>query len=178
MAKPYQKANTPGPEVGTTVYDSKVMANILKAPKKKIMIIGSEAMKKGMTLNGKPVADLFIEIAKKLDCDVIATGTAYKYLNGKIDAKKLHDDSLINVTTKLSDKNWKGLDGNGQYAMAIYGGHIVYYVSQMLSKIKNFTNWIRTIELDKYAHPNARFSLPNFEDAEWFKFLEEIIENL
>lgn len=177
MARPYQKANIPGPEMGTSVSDPIVMANLLKSPnKKKVLVIGAESLT--WELDGKKVADYFIEIAKKLDCHIIATGHTYKYLKDKIDSGKLWDLSLINVTSRLVDIDWKGLDGEGQYEMAIFGGHLVYYVSQTLSRIKNFSNWVRTIELDKYSHPNARFSLPNLSDKEWKEFLEKVIENL
>ncbi|GAG99975.1 unnamed protein product [marine sediment metagenome] len=91
---------------------------------------------------------------------------------------KLYDMSLINITNRLSDKDWAGLDGEGQYSMAIFCGHIVFYVSQTLSRLKNFTNWLRTIDLDKFAHPNARFSLPNLNEEEWKTFLENLIEKL
>ncbi|MHA1489230.1 MAG: CO dehydrogenase/acetyl-CoA synthase complex subunit epsilon [Promethearchaeota archaeon] len=178
MTRPYQKANIPGPEMGTSVFDPNVMANLLKTPKKKIFVIGSEALSKNFTLEGKPVVEYFAEIAKKLDCPVIATGHAHIYLKDKIDASKLSDMSLINIVGRLSDKNWKGLDGEGQYGMVIFGGHQVFYVSQTLSKLKNFTNWLKTIELDRYSHPNARFSLPNFSNEDWKVFLEKLIEKL
>ncbi len=178
MARPYQKANIPGPEMGTTVFDPKVMANILKSPKRKVFVIGSESLEERFKLGEKYAFDYFIEIAKKLDCHVVATGHVYKYLKEKIDKNKLWEMSLINITARLVDKDWKGLDGNGQYSMAIFGGHIVFYVSQTLSRIKNFSNWVRTVELDKYAHPNARFSLPNLSNDEWKEFLEKLIENL
>ncbi|MFX1361820.1 MAG: CO dehydrogenase/acetyl-CoA synthase complex subunit epsilon [Promethearchaeota archaeon] len=176
MARPYQKANIPGPEQGTSVYEPQVMANILKAPKNKVFVIGAESLT--WELDGKKVADFYIEIAKKLDCHVVATGHTYKYLKEKIDLNKLWDMSLINITGRLVDEGWKGLDGKGQYNMAIFGGHLVFYVSQTLSRIKNFSNWVRTIELDKYSHPNARFSLPNFSDNDWKEFLEKLIELL
>ena len=178
MARPYQKANIPGPEMGTSVYDPKVMANLLKSPKKKVFVIGSESLNDDWALDDKKLADYYIEIAKKLDCHVIATGHAYKYLKEKISKDKLWDMSLINITGRLVDKDWKGLDGNGQYEMAIFGGHLVYYVSQTLSRIKNFSNWVRTVELDKFSHPNARFSLPNLSDNDWKEFLEKLIELL
>ena len=176
MARPYQKANIPGPEMGTSVYDPKVMANLLKSPKRKVMIIGSEAI--NWELDGKKVADYYIDIANKLKCQVISTGHIYKYLKDKINTDRLHDMSLINITGRLVDENWKGIDGKGQYNMAIFGGHLVYYVSQTMSRIKNFSNWVRTIDLDKYSHPNARFSLPNLSDDDWKRFLEELIKNL
>jgi len=176
MARPYQKANIPGPEMGTSVSDPAVMANILKAPKKKVFVIGAESL--NWELDGKKLADYFIEIANKLDCHVVSTGHAYSYLKGKITDNKLFDMSLINITNRLSDKDWSGFDGEGQYSMAIFGGHLVFYVSQTLSRLKNFTNWLRTIDLDKYSHPNARFSLPNLSEADWKTFLENLIEKL
>ena len=177
MARPYQKANIPGPEMGTSVSDPIVMANLLKSPdKRKVLVIGAESLT--WELDGKKVADYFIEIANKIDCNVVATGHAYSYLKGKINADKLYDMSLINITGRLVDIDWKGLDGAGQYEMAFFGGHTVYYVSQTMSRIKNFSNWVKTIDLDKYRHPNARFSLPNLSDAEWKTFLENVIELL
>ena len=83
MARPYQKANIPGPEMGVSVSDPQVMANILKDPRKKVLVIGAEALT--WELDGKKVADYLIEIAKKLDCQVITTGHANKYVAGKID---------------------------------------------------------------------------------------------
>ena len=176
MARPYQKANIPGPEMGTSVLEPNVMANLLKTEKKKVIVIGAESLT--WELDGKKVADYLVEIAKKIDCHVVSTGHTYGYLKDKIAADKLYDMSLINITGRLVDKDWQGLDGKGQYGIAIFGGHLVYYVSQALSRVKNFSNWVRTIELDKYAHPNARFSLPNLEDAEWKVFLEQVIELL
>jgi acetyl-CoA decarbonylase/synthase complex subunit epsilon len=177
MARPYQKANIPGPEMGTSVYEPNVMANLLKTPgKKKVFVIGADSLtwKRG----DKNLVDYLIEIAKKLDCHVVATGHSFGYLKDKIPSDKLWDMSLINITGRLVDKDWKGLDEQGQYGMAIFGGHTVYYVSQTLSRIKNFSNWVKTIELDKFSHPNARFSLPNLSDEEHKEFLEKVIELL
>ena len=176
MARPYQKANIPGPEMGTSVTDPAVMANFLKSPMRKVLVIGAESL--NWELDGKKIADFLIEIANKIDCDVVGTGHTYKYLKDKIVKNKLYDMSLINITNRLCDKDWAGLDGEGQYSMAIFGGHLVYYVSQTLSRIKNFTNWVKTIDLDKYSHPNARFSLPNLSDDDWKEFLENLIEKL
>ena len=176
MARPYQKANIPGPEMGISVSDPQVMANLLKDPKKKVLVIGAESL--NWQLGEKKLVDYLIEIANKIDCDVVTTGHAYGYVNGKVTKNKVYDESLINITTQLGDKDWKGLDGKGQYRMAIFSGHLVFYSSQTLSKLKNFTDWLKTINLDKYAHPNARFSLPNLSDAEWKDFLEKLIEKL
>ncbi|MFX1280317.1 MAG: CO dehydrogenase/acetyl-CoA synthase complex subunit epsilon, partial [Promethearchaeota archaeon] len=171
-----QKANIPGPEMGVSVSDPAVMANFLKSPMKKVFVIGAESL--NWELDGKKVADYFVEIVNKIDCHVVTTGHAYSYVKYKITDGRLYDMSLINITNRLCDKDWIGLDGEGQYSMAIFGGHLVFYVSQAMSRIKNFTNWVKTIDLDKYAHPNARFSLPNLSDTDWKEFLESLIEKL
>ncbi|MFX0035475.1 MAG: CO dehydrogenase/acetyl-CoA synthase complex subunit epsilon [Candidatus Hermodarchaeota archaeon] len=176
MARPYQKANIPGPEMGTSVSDPAVMANFLKSPAKKVFVIGAESL--NWELNGKKVADYYIDIVNKIDCHIVSTGHTYMYLKDKISGDKLYDMALINITDRLCDKDWAGLDGEGQYSMAIFGGHLVFYVSQTLSRIKNFTNWVKTIDLDKYSHPNARFSLPNLSNEDWKLFLESLIEKL
>jgi len=48
MARPYQKANIPGPEMGISVSDPAVMANFLKSPSKKVFVIGAGAMGNGI----------------------------------------------------------------------------------------------------------------------------------
>jgi len=126
MARPYQKANIPGPEMGTSVSDPMVMANLLKSPKKKVFVIGAESL--NWELEGKKVADYFIEIANKIDCHVVATGHSNIYLKDKIQDGKLYE--------------------------------------------------VRTVDIDKYSHPNARFSLPNLSDDDWKIFLVNLIEKL
>jgi len=176
MVKPYQKPNI-NPDMGVTVFEPETMANILKVQgKRKLFVIGAESLT--WELDGKKLVDYFIEIVKKLDVPVVATGHSYKYLSEKLGKDKVTMMSLINITQRLSDPNWKGIDGNGQYDMAIFGGHIVFYVSQTLSNLKNFTTYLRTIDLDKYAHPNARFSLANLSDEEWKEFLEKLTVKL
>ena len=75
MARPYQKANIPGPEMGTSVSDPSVIANLLKTPKKKVLIIGAESL--NWELGEKKAADYFVEIANKIDCHVVSTGDTY-----------------------------------------------------------------------------------------------------
>ena len=68
MARPYQKANIPGPEMGTSVTDPTVMANLLKSPMRKVLVIGAESLT--WELDGKKIADFLIEISNKIDCTV------------------------------------------------------------------------------------------------------------
>ena len=176
MVRPYQKPNV-NPDMGVSVYEPETMANILKVQgKRKLFIIGAESL--SWELDGKKVIDYYIDIAKKLNIPVVATGHTYKELAKKLGKDKVKMMSLENITQRLSDPDWQGFDGQGQYNIAIFGGHLVYYVSQAMSNLKNFALNLRTINLDKYAHPNARFSLANLSDTEWKEFLDKLLINL
>ena len=77
------------------------------------------------------------------------------------------------------DPNWRGIDGNGNHDTVIFFGILYYYASQMLSCLKNFAlnPLIRTISIDKYYHPNARFTFPNIEsDEEYKKIIEKVVK--
>lgn len=115
---------------------------------------------------------------KKANSTVITTTTAYKFLVEKNKNAEVTVMSLINITNRLRDKNWVNLTGKGKkYDLVLFGGFLVYYVSQSLSTLKNYSEY-RTVTLDRYHHPNARFSLPNLEKEEWENYLGEVLSTL
>ena len=176
MAYPYQKANMPGPEVGVPVTDPVSLANILKKSKNILILIG--ALSADEQFNDKTYADVLLEIGKKLNASINATAGAYKYFSEKGKADNITNIPLINITDRLRDKTWINLKGKGEkYDLVIVGGFLIYYVSQTLSTLKNYSEY-RTVSLDRYYHPNARFSLPNLEKKEWIEFLETTISKL
>lgn len=176
MASPYQKALIPGPDKGVPVDDPISMANIIKKSSNVLMVIGVNASRE--KVGDETYADRLLELGKKMNAAIIATSSTYKHFveTGKDDG--VVNMSLINVTQRLRDPAWINLDGKGdKYDLIIFGGFLIYYVSQMLSTIRNYTKY-RTISLDRYHHPNARFSLPNLEKEEWIEYLEEVKANL
>ncbi len=176
MSKPYQKANIPGPEVGVSVFDPVTLATILKKSKNILIVIGAESIKD--TIGNKSYTEYLLKLGKKSKATIITTTTAYKFLTEKGDAKDLTVMSLINITNRLRDPQWLNVAGKGKkYDLVIFGGFLIYYVSQSLSTLKNYSEY-RTVCLDRYHHPNARFSLPNLEKDEWVKYLEVVLSNL
>ncbi|MHA1728198.1 MAG: CO dehydrogenase/acetyl-CoA synthase complex subunit epsilon [Promethearchaeota archaeon] len=172
MSKPYQKANLPGPEVGVSIPDPITIVNIINKSSKILMVIGAESVNK--QIGDKTYADVLLEIGIKLKADIISTGSAHKYLADKENAEELVIMPLINITDRLRDPKWINLDGKGdKYDLIIFGGFLIYYVSQILSTLRNYTEY-RTVSLDRYYHPNARFSLPNLEKDEWVEYLDVI----
>lgn len=176
MASPYQKALIPGPDKGVPVDDPISMANIIKKSSKVLMVIGVNAVHE--KIGNDTYADRLLELGKMVNADIIATSSAFKHFVDTDQDEGVVNMSLINITNRLKDPNWLNLNGKGdKYDMIVFGGFLIYYLSQMLSTLRNYTPY-RTISLDRYHHPNARFSLPNIEKDEWIKYLEEIKANL
>jgi acetyl-CoA decarbonylase/synthase complex subunit epsilon len=176
LSKPYQKANIPGPEVGVSISDPVALATIIKRSHNILIVIGAESIKD--TIGKRSYAEYLLELGQKSKATIITTTTAYKFLTEKSKADNLTVMSLINITDRLRDPNWVNLSGKGEkYDLIILGGFLVYYVSQSLSTLKNYTQY-RTISLERFYHPNARFSLPNLEKEEWGQYLEVVLSKL
>jgi CO dehydrogenase/acetyl-CoA synthase complex epsilon subunit len=176
MTAPYQKALIPGPDTGVAVSDPVAMANIIKGSKKILVLIGADAINE--KIGDKFQADLLLDLGKKMNATIIATGATLKHFVSSKKADGIINMPLINVVDRLKDPKWINLDGKGEkYDLIVFGGFLIYYLSQMLSTLRNFTSY-RTVCLDRYHQPNARFSLPNLEKNEWIKYLEEISSKL
>ncbi|MBD3351211.1 MAG: CO dehydrogenase/acetyl-CoA synthase complex subunit epsilon [Candidatus Lokiarchaeota archaeon] len=176
MSSPYQKALIPGPDVGVAVSDPLTMTNIIKKSSNVLVVIGANAVKE--TIGDITYADKLLEIAKKANATIIATASAYKHFVDIGKKEEVNNMPLINLIDRLRDPEWINIDSEGnKYDLIIFGGFLIYYLSQMLSTLRNYTIY-RTVCLDRYHQPNARFSLPNIEKSEWIDYLEEILSKL
>ena len=147
----------------------KVAAKTISKAKRPLMVVGAELLKDKEALNRA------VKIAKVLDIPVAATGHSIKELNDKgLNVKYINIHSL---GLYLCDPNWTGLDGNGCYDMIIILGHKKYYINQVLSGLKNFTN-LKTISIDKHYLQNATMSFGNLDNEKHLEALDELIENL
>ena len=54
----------------------------------------------------------------------------------------------------LTDPNWPGLDGNGTYDTIIFLGLKKYYINQVLSAIKNFSD-VKSISIRQKLRPEC-----------------------
>lgn len=176
MSKPYQKANIPGPEVGVSISDPISLATIIKKSTNILLVIGAESIKD--MIGKRSYSEYLLELGKKSNATIITTTTAYKYLTEKSKRENLTVMSLVNITNRLRDPDWINLTGKGEkYDLIIFGGFLIYYVSQSLSTLKNYSQY-RTVSLERFHHPNARFSLPNLEKEEWGEYLEVVLSEL
>jgi acetyl-CoA decarbonylase/synthase complex subunit epsilon len=82
----------------------------------------------------------------------------------------------VDIGNRLSDPAWNGLDGKGQYDLALFVGLPYYMEWTILSGLKNSTSNLKTITLDNVYQPNASWSFPNISRKDWTKDLKVIVE--
>jgi acetyl-CoA decarbonylase/synthase complex subunit epsilon len=83
----------------------------------------------------------------------------------------------MDIGNRLTDPDWKGLDGNGNYDLAIFVGLPYYMEWTILSGLKHFAPQLKTMTLDCVYQPNASWSFPNSTIKDWATNFKGIIEH-
>lgn len=145
-----------------------VAAKMVSKAKRPLLVAGAEIV------DNEQLAQKAIAIAKK-GVQVAATGHSITVFHGKeVNAKYINIHALAHY---LGDKNWKGFDGQGSYDMIVFLGHKKYYLDQVLSGFKNFSD-LKTIAIERHFMQNATVSFGNLRPDVHIEALGEFIENL
>jgi acetyl-CoA decarbonylase/synthase complex subunit epsilon len=145
-----------------------IVAKIIAKAKNPLFVVGSEVLEEKLLTRANAIARKGIPVA--------ATGHSIKGFIDKegVDAKYINIHSL---GTFLCDPKWEGLDGNGCYDLIILLGHKKYYINQVLSGLKNFSN-LKTINIGRHYTQNATMSFGNIKPEVHMEALDELIDNL
>ncbi len=172
IVEPWQIAEIPGPKKATVIAKPEVIDAMIKRSKRPVLIVGHLAAE--VRLGEKTMIDYLIDLGKTRNIPVIATGhTNLALLNrGYTQAAIL---PAVEAGQRLTDPEWKGLDGKGPYDLAIFAGLPYYMGWTILSGLKHFAPQVRTLSLDNGYQPHATFSFANISTEEWRKNLIAII---
>ncbi|MDW8044239.1 MAG: CO dehydrogenase/acetyl-CoA synthase complex subunit epsilon [Nitrososphaerota archaeon] len=174
-AEPWQVAEIPGPLKAVLIAKGAVVAALIKRAKRPIMVVGHEVTK--ITMNGGKVIDYIVKIANSRQIPIVATAHIVKEFKER-GVENLSSMPAIDIANRLQDPEWRGLDGNGPYDLAIFVGLPYYMEWTILSGLKHSAPKLKTISLDNKYHPHASWSFPNLTIDEWRVQLEEIITQL
>lgn len=162
MAKPYFPGNVPGIKTALAI-KPKQAAKIIKKADRRIVITGAKLKE----------VDEAIKLAN--GALVVAPNTLPQFRKKGVDVVSMNK---VNITNLLRDQSeWKGLDGKGQYDLAIYMGSPYYFESQMLSCLKHFSS-CKTMSVSRFYQPNADYSLDNMSEDKWKTALDELISSM
>jgi acetyl-CoA decarbonylase/synthase complex subunit epsilon len=147
---------------------TEVAAKLISKAKRPLLVVGT------LALNAE-VLDRAVKISKAKNIPIAATGSSMHALVGKdVNAKYINVHQL---GFYLTDPNWPGLDGNGNYDTIIFLGFKKYYINQVLSAVKNFSD-VKSISIGKDYVQNATMSFGNLSKEDHIAALDEIIDLL
>lgn len=175
MAEPWQKAEIPGPVRALVITKPEVVVALLKRAERPILVVGHEAAEAELGLERG--IDLAIRVSEAGRIPVVATAHTVREFKER-GFQTSGWMPVVDIANRLKDPSWRGLDGGGQYDLALFMG-IPYYMEWLvLSGLKHFSPNLKSISLDRYYQPHASWSFPNLSKEEWQKSLEAIIEKL
>lgn len=174
--EPWQRGEIPGPIKAIVLRDSKVIASLLKKARRPILVIGY--MVERFSKEGVDIYEFIVQLSKLIDLHVVATGRHVNVLRER-GVESVVLIPAMELLDRISDPQWSGLDGRGQYDLLILMGFPYYYEWLMLSRLKHYAySYLKTLTLDPYYHPNATYTLVNLPIGAWSKLLNSVIEHL
>ncbi|MEI7856111.1 MAG: CO dehydrogenase/acetyl-CoA synthase complex subunit epsilon [Methanomicrobiales archaeon] len=175
MTDSWQTAEIPGPKKASLIMKPDIADAMIRRAKRPIMIVGHGILE--YEVEGRKLIDCLIELAKRGKIPVVATAsTNREFLNRGFSPAALMP--AVDIANRLTDNQWKGLDGKDSYDLAIFVGLPYYMEWTILSGLKHFAPQVKTMTLDCVYQPNASWSFPNSTIKDWAANLSCIVANL
>lgn len=148
---------------------------MVKRARRPILVVGHEAAE--TEVGKEKLIDYLIRLAKTSNIPVVATAHIVKEFAGR-GFQPAASMPVMDISNRLRDFGWKGLDGQGPYDLALFVG-IPYYMEWLiLSGLKSFSSGLKTVSLDRFYQPHASWSFPNISLDEWKRNLDAIESKL
>jgi acetyl-CoA decarbonylase/synthase complex subunit epsilon len=118
------------------------------------------------SIDGKPVIDFIIDLANASKVPVVATA----HIVGDFVKRGYQPAAFMtamDISNRVVDRTWQGLDGKGHPDLVMYIGLPYYMEALILSGLKHFAPDLKTMTLDNQFHVHASWSFPNANAEEW-----------
>jgi acetyl-CoA decarbonylase/synthase complex subunit epsilon len=171
----WQTAEIPGPKKASLIIKPDIADAMIRRAKRPIMIVGHGIIE--YEVEGNYLIDCLIELARKGKIPiVVGASTNKEFLAREYEPAAIM--SAIDISNRLTDPEWKGLDGKESYDLAIFVGLPYSMEWTILSGLKHFAPGVKTMTLDCVYQPNASWSFPNSTIKDWAANLKGIVTNL
>jgi acetyl-CoA decarbonylase/synthase complex subunit epsilon len=162
--EPWQCAEIAATKKANAITKPEIAVAMIKKATRPFLIVGSNAVDRPM--EGRQLIDFLIDIARVSKVPVLATA----HMNSEF-LKRGYTPagfmSAMDISNRIVDPEWKGLDGKGKYDLVMYVGLPYYMEALILAGLKHFVPNQKTMTLDNTFHPHASWSFPNASIEEW-----------
>ena len=173
--EPWQTAEIAGPKKALLILKPEVVAALINRAKRPLLSVGHLATETNS--ENSQMIDYSIRMNKAVGMPVVATAHTINEFTKK-GFQPSSCLSVMDIGNRLKDPTWMGLDGNGQYDLALFMGLPYYMEFVILSALKHFAPNLKTISLGRFYNPHATWSFPNIKVKDWNESLEIIVNKL
>jgi len=174
-AEPWQTAEIAGPKKALLILKPEVVVAMVKRAKRPILIVGHHAAEDYS--DDVKMIDYAIRMSKTARIPVVATAhTVSEFIKRGFTSTTCMP--AMDIGNRLTDSQWKGLDGKGPYDLALFMGLPYYMEFVILAGLKHFSTNLKTISLDRFYDPHATWSFPNLSVKHWNESFEIIVNKL
>ena len=174
-AEPWQTAEIAGPKKALLILKPEVVVAMVKRAQRPILVVGHHALEDYS--EDVRMIDHAIHLSKTAGIPLVGTAHITSELV-KRDFQPAARMSAMDIVNRLGDPEWKGLDGNGRYDLAMFMGLPYYMEFVLLAGLKHFSADLKTISLDRFYNPHATWSFPNLSVTDWNDSLKTILNKL
>ncbi|MDD2440195.1 MAG: CO dehydrogenase/acetyl-CoA synthase complex subunit epsilon [Methanosarcinaceae archaeon] len=140
-------------------------AKMISKAKRPLLVVGAGVL-------NPELLDRAVAIAQKANLPIAATGSSLPgFVDKDVDANYIN---LHQLGFYLTDPDWPGLDGKGNYDTIIVLAFKRYYINQVLSGTRNFSK-VKAISIDRNYIQNATMSFGNLSKEDHYAALDELI---
>ncbi|XHH08232.1 MAG: CO dehydrogenase/acetyl-CoA synthase complex subunit epsilon [Candidatus Bathyarchaeia archaeon] len=162
--EPWQCAEIAATKKANPIQKPEIAVAMIKRAARPLLIVGSNVVTR--QLEGKPVIDFIIDLAKASKVPVVATA----HIVGEFVKRGYQPAGFMNaidISNRVVDPTWQGLDGKGHPDLVMYVGLPYYMEALILSGLKHFAPDLKTMTLDNMYHAHASWSFPNAGAEVW-----------
>jgi len=162
--EPWQCAEIAATKKANPIQKPEIAVALIKKAARPLLIVGSKVVTQ--LIEGKPVIDFIIDLAKASKVSVVATA----HIVGDFEKRGYHPAAFMtamDISNRVVDRTWQGLDGKGHPDLVMYVGLPYYMEALILSGLKHFAPDLKTMTLDNLFHVHASWSFPNAGEEEW-----------
>ena len=175
QAEPWQKAEIAGPKKALLITKPQVVAALITRAKRPLLVIGHHAAEE---YNDQVrMLDYALRLSRAAAIPMVTTGHLTIELI-KRGVRPAGSMLAMEIGSRLVDPEWRGLDGKGQYDLALFMGLPYYMEFVILSGLKHFSTNLKTVSLDRFYNPHASWSIPNLSVEAWRDTFEALLSVL
>ncbi len=175
QAEPWQKAEIAGPKKALIIMKPEVVVAMLKKANRPLLVVGHHVAEDYS--DDVKMIDYALRLGERTRIPVVTTAHLINEFL-KRGVQPTASMSAMEIGSRLVDPEWKGLDGKGQYDLALFMGLPYYMEFVILSGLKHFSTNLKTISLDRFYNPHATWSFPNLSVKDWSESFEMMLSKL